>query len=205
MKCGDIQRVLPEYTEGALEEMAMDQVREHLRSCPACAGVARELDSIVLGARHLTQRKPAEAYWNSLLPRIHERIERRSRRMLVGKTMRYLSPVAVTLAVFLLILSMRVPNDTAYSGLSSALRNARSDELQLMADQENVLRGVEVTTMNDEQELHATADVEPIQDILTGDQPAFSSTDDVSSSVLEGMNDQQLHALLASVDVPETR
>ncbi len=203
MKCRDVQRALPEYLDGTLDGTLRGQLREHVDGCPACAAVAADFEAIVRGAQHLPFQRPEEAYWSSLLPRVHARIESRAKFLSTAGLVRNLSPIAVSCAVLLFLLSMPVSHEAVVPGLLSTLQNAPPGELQLMADQEIVLRDDDQNAPAEDQDLSASGDVEPIQDILGGDQPAFSSIDDVSSSVLEGMDDQQLHALVASVDVPE--
>ncbi len=203
MKCRDVQRALPDYMDGTLDKELRGDVQRHLDGCSSCAAFARDLEAIVHGVRQLPLRRPDDTYWMSLLPRIHSRIESHTKFLSASNLVRNLSPIAISCAVLLFLLSLPVSHEAVVPGLASTVQDAPAAELQMMADQESVLRDDDQNTQSVDQDLSASADIDPIQDILGGDQPAFSSIDDVSTSVLDGMDDQQLHALVASVDVPE--
>lgn len=53
MDCAKSLELLSEFHDGALDETWQAQVRTHLATCGPCAGVFRDLDTIVLAATAL--------------------------------------------------------------------------------------------------------------------------------------------------------
>ena len=53
MECAESVALLSDFRDGALGEVMMIQVREHLACCPPCEAVYRELDIIVTTAGDL--------------------------------------------------------------------------------------------------------------------------------------------------------
>jgi predicted anti-sigma-YlaC factor YlaD len=53
MDCAKSLELLSEFHDGALDEAWQAQVRTHLATCRPCAGVFRDLDTIVLAATAL--------------------------------------------------------------------------------------------------------------------------------------------------------
>jgi predicted anti-sigma-YlaC factor YlaD len=53
MECAKSLELLSDLRDGMLEEVLQTEVRTHLSGCHPCAGVFRDLDSIVLAATTL--------------------------------------------------------------------------------------------------------------------------------------------------------
>ena len=63
MTCLEFQRELPEY----MEEGGGVELQAHLRTCTACSGLVRSLESIVQEARTLqASEEPSPRVWNSI-------------------------------------------------------------------------------------------------------------------------------------------
>ena len=53
MDCAKSLEMLSDFHDGALDEAWRAKVRTHLAECPPCAGVFRDVDTIVLAAAAL--------------------------------------------------------------------------------------------------------------------------------------------------------
>jgi predicted anti-sigma-YlaC factor YlaD len=53
MECAESLELLSDFHDGMLEEALLVEVRTHLGECSPCAGVFRDLDTIVLAATTL--------------------------------------------------------------------------------------------------------------------------------------------------------
>ena len=64
MKCSDVERVVPEYVDGALKGAFQIDFETHLKSCPACAELVSELKLIASEARQLAAtEEPPPRVW----------------------------------------------------------------------------------------------------------------------------------------------
>lgn len=71
MDCTDIERLLPSYTLGSLDEFETDRFIAHVDSCPSCAETVREAgDTLVNLARIVPQEHPPAHVKERLLARI---------------------------------------------------------------------------------------------------------------------------------------
>ncbi len=59
MTCAEVQRILPEWLEGAQDA----EFGAHLRSCPACSELVADLQLIASEARQLGTEEPAPRVW----------------------------------------------------------------------------------------------------------------------------------------------
>jgi predicted anti-sigma-YlaC factor YlaD len=72
MDCTQSIELLSDFHDGVLEEPLYVEVETHLRICHPCAGIFRDLDTIVLAAMTLRSEEPGTAYpdeqdiWNRL-------------------------------------------------------------------------------------------------------------------------------------------
>ena len=64
MTCSDVERILPEFLDGAPEGAFPDDFETHVKSCPACSDLVSDLKLIQSEARHLAaSEEPAPRVW----------------------------------------------------------------------------------------------------------------------------------------------
>jgi|SRR5208283_4185225 len=64
MTCSDVERVLPEFLDGAPDGALPDEVEAHVKSCPACSDLVSDLKLIASQARQLAaSEEPAPRVW----------------------------------------------------------------------------------------------------------------------------------------------
>jgi hypothetical protein len=64
MTCSDVERVLPEFLDGAPEGAFPDDFETHVKSCPACSDLVSDLKLIASEARQLAAtEEPAPRVW----------------------------------------------------------------------------------------------------------------------------------------------
>jgi hypothetical protein len=98
--CNDVRLLLPDF---ARERLSLDDasfVREHLQTCEACRQELATVQDLFAGLSKVPVPAPSPHYWVTLLPRIHQRVEDRSRRSEPGFVARYVLPL-VGLALLL--------------------------------------------------------------------------------------------------------
>jgi hypothetical protein len=62
MDCAKSIELLSDFRDGALEEALYVEVQTHLAVCNPCAGIFRDLDTIVLAAATLRAEGPSMAF-----------------------------------------------------------------------------------------------------------------------------------------------
>ncbi len=81
MKCHDVEKLISDYSAGALSGRMARGMREHIESCPSCA---RELDRLSRIMSIVEQSKPIEppdGLWNGVYNRITDpEVQRRHSR-----------------------------------------------------------------------------------------------------------------------------
>src|SRR5262245_54676927 len=68
MRHPDLQ--LSAYVDGELEAPERDAIEAHLRECVVCSALVAELRAVVVEARRLVDRSPAEDLWPEIARRI---------------------------------------------------------------------------------------------------------------------------------------
>ena len=64
MTCSDVERVLPELLDGAPDGALPEEVKAHVKSCPACSDLVSDLKLIASEARQLAaSEEPAPRVW----------------------------------------------------------------------------------------------------------------------------------------------
>ena len=64
MTCSDVERILPEFLDGAPERAFPDDFETHMKSCPACSDLVSDLKLIASEARQLAaSEEPAPRVW----------------------------------------------------------------------------------------------------------------------------------------------
>lgn len=139
MKCNDARRRLPDFVGNALttEEEAM--VKKHLDGCAACRReevAMRELIGLLGKDAPWT---PPAPYWDTLLPRIHSRIDAKAERRMPAWIVRVAVPLAAAaLVAVIAIPSLPTGGTVPPRNLQEALQGVPGEELQSFAEQQSV-------------------------------------------------------------------
>jgi hypothetical protein len=118
MKCSDVMILLPDYFRGKTSEEDNAHISEHLNICSSCkfesSGVRTMVD--LIGKEKYWE--PDSFYWNSIIPKVHDRIEQRQNRSTYGRMIRFVMPTAAALSILIFVLtSLNKPNaDNQYAG-----------------------------------------------------------------------------------------
>ncbi|HUL43193.1 MAG TPA: zf-HC2 domain-containing protein [Bacteroidota bacterium] len=146
MKCNLIRLSLPDYVRGRMPEGEKAAIEQHLATCTACREEEKEFRElfVTLGAEQ--GWKPSSAYFSGILPRVHNRIERKSRELLpawIGKWAMPLASVAV-LAVFMLKIVPDVMENRNLAA-SATLEQMPTDDLSEYIERQAVVGVMEPT------------------------------------------------------------
>jgi len=78
VNCNDIENRISGYLDGELSDREMKQFEEHIASCPKCAGLISEMESLDNILHEMEEPLPDEAYWGSFDARLSEKIDKAS-------------------------------------------------------------------------------------------------------------------------------
>jgi hypothetical protein len=76
MRCHKIKKLLDPFLDGELSEEKRQEVIDHLEGCSSCHQRLEALQKVETLSHQLTQAEPDEAYWQTFLPRLREKITR---------------------------------------------------------------------------------------------------------------------------------
>jgi len=146
MKCDVIRRDLPDFARGALTDDQKSAVEQHLATCAACRKDAADLHELFLTLQRDDSWMPSSAYFAGILPRLHDRIGRKSRGVIpawVGRWVMPLASVAFLAVVMLKVLPLAFENKTSSS--SAILEQMPTDDLSEYIERQSVVGVMEPT------------------------------------------------------------
>jgi anti-sigma factor RsiW len=103
--CNSILLDLPDFIQGKMGDSDRRSVQDHIERCPSCRKEAQNLREVFASiSSERTPWAPPEAYWNTIIPRIHERLEKRNQSRLIPKWIyRVVLPLAAVLIAVVVI------------------------------------------------------------------------------------------------------
>jgi hypothetical protein len=85
MRCHKIEKLLDHFLDGEMSEEKRKEVIDHLEGCASCRQQLEALQKVEALSHQLTQAEPDEAYWQTFLPRLREKITRTEEAPVRGK------------------------------------------------------------------------------------------------------------------------
>ncbi len=130
--CKNITLQLPDYIEGKIGDDDRHIIQEHIQACVSCRKEAEHLgEAFTSLASERAFSAPSDSYWNTIVPRIHARLEeqRDRSRFMPGWVYRVVLPLATaSIAIVLLIRSGVFSTATSQEELRSAVRQMTDEE-----------------------------------------------------------------------------
>lgn len=198
MTCSEVQQRLPDYLRGKLSDQEMSLVALHLHECKDCPNELASLQQLYDRLDAIEVDEPHEQYWQTLLPRIHRRIETRRRRRVPEWVPRFGFPLAAAGAVIVVALEVLSPPDGSiespeivpHNGLRTLLQEMSAGELQQIA-------AGDAWTANGVSALQGDADV--LRQLI--DTASISLVDrDEGNLVMVEFTDDEIDVILAYLD-----
>ncbi|MGD0339803.1 MAG: zf-HC2 domain-containing protein [Bacteroidota bacterium] len=133
--CKIILLQLPDFVQGKTSKDDSRIIQEHIQECTDCRKEAEDLREVftsILSEGAFSA--PSEAYWNTIVPRIHEQLKRRGRRskFMPGWIYRIVLPLATVSLVIVLLFRNNIFSPATSQG---ELRKA----IQQMTDEERTI------------------------------------------------------------------
>jgi len=203
MRCREVGPELPDFVGGRSDEETNCRVSGHLDECPACTRQAQELRALFVRLDEREAWSPAEAYWTSILPRVHRRLEENAARGLPQWTTRFALPVAAAIVLAAAVIKIAPPTGEDYpANFSVLLEQLPPDELQRVTDQQAVSEILQPVL--EEPSATSSDDLEDVKTILGEDGSGPAGTDAEMMTGAEDWSDQDAGQLLPMLEERDT-
>ncbi len=195
MTCTEIRKDLPDYVLGKMADPDREAIARHLAACTACRAEVEEMEAAFSALAKNQPWQPDASYWSTLLPRIHERIETKRRRLIPEWVLRALLPAAAALALVLLVgRVMQTGPRNGPQDLSTVLSQTPSEELQDFVDQNSIDGILEAS------DRATTADDQTVLKTLVVDEGGTFVDESDQESMLESVPEKDADAVASILE-----
>ena len=139
MNCKEVKELLPDFVRRTLSDDERQLVSEHTSFCPACRREVEDLAGLMSRLSSRVVESPPVGYWNTVLPRIHERLDGRESRAWLPDLLKPVLPVSV--AVMLIAIGLSIHPLTAVKDsqeVHALVHQLTSDELSQLDEEDEV-------------------------------------------------------------------
>ena len=140
MHTNHVNILLPDYVRGKLRRDEIDSVEEHLRTCPSCRSDLEEIREAVDALQHRGTHKVPQSYFSSVLPRVHERLDRPGRFDWIGNPLlnRIVLPFSAAVVAVVVVVLSPFGNRGGYneSPLQAVVDSASTEDITEIVQQD---------------------------------------------------------------------
>ncbi len=193
MKCKDVRNFIIRSRRSEPSGIRDTAIAEHMQICPQCRAIVEEnkrLDKLVNDSPAWA---PTDIYWNSLLPRIHLRIDKKKEPVILPWLYRSLAPAAAALLIVVLSLSLLRLNDSNRDLLTIGVS---SSEIVNYLEQETIVNPYAANNTGDADTI-GNDDATVLRDLLMDENSVASYYEDKAGSILETVNNDEAEKLFA--------
>ena len=197
--CREIQYALPDFITGDIGTDEMTVVHDHLLTCPSCIVDLQQLKLLLGELDQVQPEAPSQAYWASVLPRIHARLDANVA-WSIPTWIQYLALPAASAIVLLIVMINIIPqgNDDKSKDVQSVIQQLKPEELQVVGDQQTVTGVLEAPVLSVDRAL--TVDPDVLKEVLQDEDHRAVYADFDPSIVTESMTDQDAQELVAILE-----
>ena len=200
MKCKDIQYRLPDLLRHKVTEDEYKSFAAHIDSCKQCHD---EYESIKIMISEIDKDKlwqPSNTYWNTLLTRIHYRIESKPKSPVYERFIQYAIPAAA--AVILIVITLQlIPLRNGMNRLSMQNQIAQlpSEELQDYLHQQSIF-GVDESVISTDNISYSDVDKIIMKEILDEGHSVSTYLNNNDEILYETITDQTADKVVSIIE-----
>jgi hypothetical protein len=200
MKCKDVKYNLPDFLNDNIIDDDAKKISNHLDSCKPCR---KELESLLALFKEIEKDKswqPPEEYWTSLLPRIHNRIDIKTKIPPYTRIIQIVLPAAA--AIMLVILSLQLLpliNGNTLQNNQTEIKQLPSDELQDYLHQQSIV-GVDESYAYADNSVSLDVDKNIVKELLQENNALSSYLNTDQEILYETINDQTADKVVAIIE-----
>ena len=200
MNCKDVQYRLPDFIRSEITESESKSISDHLMTCNQCSN---ELESFRILFMHIGKEKswqPSDLYWNTLLPRINNRIQTTSKWLPYSRIMQIALPFAA--AIVLVVLSLQLlpeVNENNSQSIQADIKQLPNEELHDYLQQQSIV-GAEVSYDYADNIVSSEVDKSVVKELLQEDNSLSSYLDTDQEILYDAINDQTAEKVVAILE-----
>ncbi|MBI5020169.1 MAG: zf-HC2 domain-containing protein [Ignavibacteriales bacterium] len=199
MKCQEVMILLPEYFRGKTSEKETADISAHIHTCSSCQVESIQVQAMVDSINKEKSWEPDSFYWINIIPNIHNRLERKQNRSTYEKILRFIMPVAATMSIFIIVLTvMNNPDsENQYTGRFN-LNSIPLSELSEYYAIQTALEGfnpLSIDGFDNEQ----SADSEILAEIIVQDSKSIASSYFGDKDILDLISKDNDAAIVAAL------
>jgi hypothetical protein len=201
MKCKELRYQLPDFISNKLSDQEKTEIEKHLATCISCRQELETLSGLFSDLKTVKIEPPSQLYWTSLLPRIHDKIEKPTSSILPEWATRFALPVA---AAILLIISTITftpwKSERELTDFQTMLQQLEPEELQSVAEKQNYSGILESPISLIAQNTSLTVDDDVLKQILITDTLNTLPSDIDFQEIVEAFSNQQIEQLVLRIE-----
>ena len=198
MNCKDVQYRLPDFIHGEITES--ESISNHLLTCKRCSN---ELESLKILFVHLSKEKswqPSDLYWNTLLPRINNRIQTTSKWLPYSRIMQIALPFAAAIVLVVLSLQLLPAVDGNNSqSIQADIKQLPNEELHDYLQQQSIV-GAEESYDYADNTISSDVDKTVVKELLQEENSLSSYLNTDQEILYDAINDQTAEKVVAILE-----
>jgi anti-sigma factor RsiW len=196
MRCYEIRFQLPDFVSDKISVQEKTGVENHLTTCAACRHEVETLHALFAKLETSTSQVPPQTYWASLLPQIHERMERRMTMEFPSWATRFALPLAAAIVIVVFLVKIFPwSGELESQNLQALLHQLELQEIQQVAEEQTYIGVFEPGVVQETQT--TSSDKEVVYSILQEEYQASVLSDIDPQEVVESLNDQAVDKFLS--------
>jgi hypothetical protein len=200
--CNEIQMLLPDWIANKERDEHHETITQHLSHCISCKQEANAFEQLLISMKQEQQSAPQQQYFINLLPRIHQRIERKRKQQWYWRIVQIATSLATIVLVMVFGSRFKSSEKTFDEKHQSLTQNISEDDLQDFASLN--FEEEDFIFLQQEESLFSTDDSELLQTIVD-EQPispyaissAFESDEKIS---WESLSDEDAQTLVSDLE-----
>jgi|GEM_PF-1666772 len=199
--CNEIQSLLPDWIKNKESDEHNQEILLHLSHCDGCKQETMELEQT------LTQMKqqytsPPQQYFITLLPRVHQRIEKKRKQNVYWRTAQAITSLAAIAIVFIFGSLFKTSEKSFDEKLQSITRDINETDLQDFASLD--LTEEYLSPAQQEETIFSDDDIEVLQTLVDEHPPLLftgaSALENDEKILLETLSDEDAQFLVSTLE-----
>jgi len=200
MNCKKFRYAIPDLIRGRLSDTEQTMVRGHLATCTLCQNEMEEFRSLFSEIEKEVSWKPSDNYLATILPRVHELLDRKHLLSLPSWISRFAVPLA-SAAIIVIFLTKVVPVNFNNPSLitKSSLESLSADDLSDYIEQQFVV-GVGEFSGSENRAKELSEDKSILKNIFVDEHPGYAYLASDQESIYDVVSDRDIEELIPMLE-----
>ena len=200
MNCKKFRYSIPDFVHGKISDAEKSVMDNHLAICSSCRQEVEEFRALFAELGNHVAWKPSDNYLATILPRVHERLDKKHSATLPVWMTRFAVPLAsaAVIVVFLTTISPLNITDSSSNSFSSLAR-VSTDDLNEYVEQQSVV-GVSEFSFTDNKVMDSNEDKIILKNILGEEHNGFAYLTSNQESIDDVVTDRDADELIPMLE-----